>query len=62
MGKANSCFIADANITGQGPCYPVIHHYINGKLDSDDDYYNDNKVLFTSNLVKFDPIPRIKLK
>jgi len=33
--------------------YPVIHHYVNGKLDSND-YYNANKILFTSNLVKFD--------
>ncbi|RGB27690.1 hypothetical protein C1646_657927 [Rhizophagus diaphanus] len=39
---------------------PIIQHYINGKLISTD-YYEDNKVLFTSNLIKFDPLP-IKLK
>ncbi|PKY56562.1 hypothetical protein RhiirA4_284637, partial [Rhizophagus irregularis] len=36
--------------------YPVIQHYINGKLNSDN-YYDDSKVLFTSNVVKFDPVP-----
>ncbi|CAB4492071.1 unnamed protein product [Rhizophagus irregularis] len=48
-------FIADTKICTwiKGPDYPVIHHYVNGRLKSDD-YYNDNKNLFTSNLVKFE--------
>ncbi|RIA87173.1 hypothetical protein C1645_714063 [Glomus cerebriforme] len=39
--------------------YPKIHYYINGKLKSSD-YYNDNKVLFKSNLINFDFEPRIE--
>ncbi|GES75094.1 P-loop containing nucleoside triphosphate hydrolase [Rhizophagus clarus] len=48
-------FIADTQICTwiKSPGFPVIHHYVNGKLKSDD-YYNNNKILFTSNLVKFD--------
>ncbi|RIA87174.1 hypothetical protein C1645_878195 [Glomus cerebriforme] len=53
-------FIANLKICTRIKCsrYPVIQHYINGKLNSSD-YYNDNKGLFVSNLVKFDPAPRI---
>ncbi|CAB4395285.1 unnamed protein product [Rhizophagus irregularis] len=56
-------FIADLKtFTGiKDPGRLVIHHYINGKLNSDD-YYNDNKELFTSNLIKFDSEPRFKPK
>ncbi|POG59166.1 hypothetical protein GLOIN_2v1423914, partial [Rhizophagus irregularis DAOM 181602=DAOM 197198] len=43
------------------PGYPVIHHYVNGRLESND-YYNANKMLFTSNLIKFDPQPHFKPK
>ncbi|PKC66901.1 hypothetical protein RhiirA1_511006 [Rhizophagus irregularis] len=59
----NKFFMADTKIcTGlKSSSYPVIQHYINGKLFCDD-YYNCNKTLFTSNLVKFDPLPRTNLK
>lgn len=36
--------------------YPAIQHYINRKLNSDN-YYDGSKVLFTSNVVKFDLVP-----
>ncbi|CAG8588901.1 18299_t:CDS:2 [Racocetra persica] len=39
--------------------HPVIHHYINGRLNSSD-YYNDKKKLFTSNIIKFNTLPSIK--
>ncbi|RGB32327.1 hypothetical protein C1646_743944 [Rhizophagus diaphanus] len=47
-------FIADTKTCTwiKGPGYPVINHYVNGRLKSKD-YYNDNKNLLTSNLVKF---------
>ncbi|CAG8615968.1 4350_t:CDS:1 [Ambispora gerdemannii] len=38
---------------------PVIHHYNNGRVCSDD-YYNDKKDLFNSNLVKFEPAPILR--
>ncbi|POG62851.1 hypothetical protein GLOIN_2v1882581 [Rhizophagus irregularis DAOM 181602=DAOM 197198] len=56
-------FIANLKICTQIKCssYPIIRHYINGRLDSDN-YYEDNKILFTSNLIKFDPLPSTKPK
>ncbi|UZO10763.1 uncharacterized protein OCT59_002341 [Rhizophagus irregularis] len=56
-------FIANLKICTQIKCssYPMIRHYINGRLDGDN-YYEDNKILFTSNLIKFDPLPSIKPK
>ncbi|PKK67032.1 hypothetical protein RhiirC2_852455 [Rhizophagus irregularis] len=56
-------FIANLKICTQIKCssYPIIRHYINGRLDGDN-YYEDNKILFTSNLIKFDPLPSIKPK
>lgn len=41
--------------------YPAIQHYINGQLISNN-YYDNSKVLFTSNIVRFDPVPNIKPK
>ncbi|CAG8634285.1 9361_t:CDS:2, partial [Dentiscutata heterogama] len=41
------------------PDHPVIHHYINGQLNSND-YYNDKKTLFTSNIIKFSTLPFTK--
>ncbi|RGB34266.1 hypothetical protein C1646_787157 [Rhizophagus diaphanus] len=56
-------FIANPKICTHIKCssYPIIRHYINGRLDSDN-YYEDNKILFTSNLIKFDPLPSTKPK
>ncbi|RGB27696.1 hypothetical protein C1646_673797 [Rhizophagus diaphanus] len=56
-------FIANLKICTQIKCssYPIIRHYINGRLDGDN-YYEDNKILFESNLIKFDPLPSIKPK
>ncbi|CAB4418188.1 unnamed protein product [Rhizophagus irregularis] len=56
-------FIANPKICTQIKCssYPIIRHYINGRLDGDN-YYEDNKILFTSNLIKFDPLPSTKPK
>jgi GTPase SAR1 family protein len=56
----NKFFMADTKICTEIN-HPIIQHYINGKLVSND-YYNDNKILFTSNLVKFDSLPRINPK
>jgi GTPase SAR1 family protein len=56
-------FIVNLKICTQIEClnYPTIQHYINGKLSSNN-FYDDNMVLFTSNLVKFHPVPNIKPK
>ncbi|RGB27693.1 hypothetical protein C1646_819606 [Rhizophagus diaphanus] len=56
-------FIANLKICTQIKCssYPIIRHYINGRPDGDN-YYEDNKILFESNLIKFDPLPSIKPK
>ncbi|CAB5159267.1 unnamed protein product [Rhizophagus irregularis] len=61
--KSSKFFVADPEICPKikGPGYPVIHHYVNGRLESND-YYNANKMLFTSNLIKFDPQPHVKPK
>ncbi|GBC01566.1 hypothetical protein RclHR1_04230011 [Rhizophagus clarus] len=54
-------FIVNLKICTQIKCtsYPTIQHYINGRLNSNN-YYDDNKLLFTSNLVKFDSLPNIR--
>ncbi|GBC10769.1 hypothetical protein RclHR1_00990002 [Rhizophagus clarus] len=59
----NKYFMADTILCDEikSPSRPIIQHYVNGKLSSND-YYNDNKILFTSNLVRFDPLPRINPK
>ncbi|RGB22399.1 hypothetical protein C1646_776149 [Rhizophagus diaphanus] len=56
-------FIVNLEICTQIKCssYPIIQHYINGRLNSNN-YYDDNKVLFTSNLIKFNPLPSNKPK
>ncbi|RIA85230.1 hypothetical protein C1645_697960 [Glomus cerebriforme] len=63
-------FIIDLKIyAGMNPGHPIIRHYINGEVDSDD-YYNDNKELFASNLIysvprsmpKHHPSEKIKLE
>ncbi|CAB4483553.1 unnamed protein product [Rhizophagus irregularis] len=61
--KSSKFFVADPKICSniKGPGYPVIHHYVNGRLENND-YYNANKLLFTSNLIKFDPQPLLKPK
>ncbi|CAB5327258.1 unnamed protein product [Rhizophagus irregularis] len=61
--KSSKFFVVDPKICPniKGPGYPVIHHYVNGRLESND-YYNANKMLFTSNLIKFDPQPHFKPK
>ncbi|CAG8803876.1 671_t:CDS:2, partial [Cetraspora pellucida] len=58
---SNKFFIVDPILlTGTDrPNHPVIYHYINGCLDSKD-YYNENKKLFTSNIIKFNTLPCIK--
>ncbi|PKY30468.1 hypothetical protein RhiirB3_374463 [Rhizophagus irregularis] len=61
--KSSKFFVVDPKICPniKGPGYPVIHHYVNGRLESND-YYNANKMLFTSNLIKFNPQPHFKPK
>jgi GTPase SAR1 family protein len=61
--RSSKFFIVNLKICTQIKClsYPTIQHYINGRLNSNN-YYDDNKVWFTSNLVKFDPLPNIKPK
>ncbi|GES75092.1 P-loop containing nucleoside triphosphate hydrolase [Rhizophagus clarus] len=61
--KSSKFFVVDPKICPEikSPGYPVIHHYVNGRLESND-YYNANKTLFTSNLIKFDPQPHLKPK
>ncbi|RIA81664.1 hypothetical protein C1645_547454 [Glomus cerebriforme] len=56
--NSSKFFIADPKIfTGiKDSGHPVIRHYINGRLKNSD-YYNANKILFTSNIIKFDPQP-----